>query len=200
MVDYLSAEKSRIYIFKKPICCHICTHDIFIPYETYTDVEKPGIQVTFVHNTAICQQCGFVMQFGDPSYYNGEKDMYRWAFDQELIEEQPSSEPPVPYIDAKTMDKYKRCIPLALHLLIQRIKAPEEMLSLCENDDYLEIALYFNASYEKTYSQLVIRDCLSILLGKLMEKRIVDPEQLIKALHNDEGLQLEAFLKEEIVK
>lgn len=93
MVDYLTAEKSRIYIFKKPICCHICARDIFIPHETYTDVEKPGIKVLFVHNTAICQQCGFVIEFSDPSYYDEENDTYRWAFDQELIEEQPPSEP-----------------------------------------------------------------------------------------------------------
>lgn len=83
---------------------------------------------------------------------------------------------------------------------MQRNKTPEKMLSLCEINDYLKIALYSNVSYEKTYSQLVIWDCLSILLGELMEKRSVDPDDLIKALHNDEGVQLEAFLKEAIVK
>lgn len=200
MVDYLSAEKSRIYIFKKPICCHICAHDIFIPYETYTDVEKPGIQVTYVHNTAICQQCGFVMQFGDPSYYDGEKDVYRWAFDQEIIEEQSPSEPPVPYIEAKTMEKYKRCIPLALQLLIHRNEVPGELLNLCDNDEYIVIAQYFNATYEVTYSQLVARDCLVLLLDRLVEKRIVDLDELVKVLQSEEDLYLEAFLKASIEK
>ena len=200
MVDYLIAEKSRIYIFKKPICCHICAHDIFTPLETYTDVEKPGIKVVFVHNTAICQQCGFVMQFGDPSYYDGEKDMYRWAFDQELIEEQPPLEPHVPYIDAKTMDKYKRCIPLALQLLIRRNEAPGELLNLCGNDEYIAITQYFNATYEEKYSQFVERDCLALLFNRLMEKRIVNPDELVKVLQSEEDLYLEAFLKASIEK
>ena len=195
MVDHLLAEKSRLYIFKKPIHCHICTHDIFIPYESYRDVEKPGIKVIFEHNTAICQQCGFVIQFSDPSYYDGENDMCRWAFDQELIEEQSSPEGHVPIINKEIMDKYKRCISLALQLLIQRNDAPEELLILNDNDEYLAIVQIFNASYVETYSQLVVRDCLVLLLNRVMEKRIVDPDELLKVLQNEEGVHLEAFLK-----
>lgn len=196
MVDCFLSMESRLYIFKKPIHCHICSYDIFIPYETFIDVEKPGIQVSFVHYTAICQQCGFVMQFGDPSYYDAENDMYRWAFDQQQpMNVQPIPERPEPFIDADTIDKYKRCIHLSLQILIQHDEAPMEMLDLYDNAEYLAIANYLDASYEQTYSQLITRDCLGLLLEMLMDKKIVGSGELIKALQHDDNMHLEMFLK-----
>lgn len=200
MVDSLFSEESRLYIFKKPILCHICSHDIFIPYETFTDVEKPGIQVMFVHNTAICQQCGFVIHFGDPSYYDEENDMYRWALGQQPINELPTPVPREPFIEAEKIAKYERCIHLTLQLLIQHDEAPQDMLNLYDNDEYLAIANYFDPSYEQTYSQLITRDCLGVLLGRLMDKKIVDSRELIKVLQIDDNMSLEMFLKALIVK
>ena len=200
MVDHLVSEESRLYIFKKPILCHICSHDIFIPIETFTDVEKPGIQVTFVHNTAICQQCGFVIQFGDPSYYDNENDIYRWALDQQFINEQPTPEAHEPFIDADTIAKYERCIHLSLQILIQHDESPQTMLNLYDNAEYLAIANYFDASYEQTNSQLITRDCLGLLLRKLMDKNIADSNELIKVLQHEDNMHLESFLKALIMK
>ncbi|WP_339212745.1 hypothetical protein [Solibacillus sp. FSL W8-0372] len=200
MVDSLVSEESRLYIFKKPILCHICSHDIFLPIETFTDVEKPGIQVTFVHNTAICQQCGFVIQFGDPSYYDNENDIYRWALDQQFINEQPTTEAREPFIDADTIAKYERCIYLSLQILIKHDESPQTMLNLYDNAEYLAIANYFDASYEQTYSQLITRDCLGLLLRKLMDKNIADSGELIKVLQHDDNMHLESFLKALIMK
>ena len=200
MVDCFLSEESRLYIFQKPILCHICSYDIFIPYETFKDVEKPGIKVAFVHYSAICQQCGFVMQFGDPSYYDAEHDMYRWAFDQLPVNEQPIPERPEPFIEADKIAKYERCIHLSLQILIQHDEAPQELLNLYDNAEYLAIANFFDVSYEQTYSQLITRDCLGLLLGKLMDKRIVESNELIKVLQNDDNMYLEMFLKALIVK
>ena len=61
--------------------------------------EKPGIKVIFIHNTALCQRCGFVIEFSDPSYYDGETDTYRWAFDQTLLHEQKKVEVEKKYIE-----------------------------------------------------------------------------------------------------
>lgn len=75
-----------------------------------------------------------------------------------------------------------------------------KLLNLCGNDEYIAIAQYFNANYEETYSQLVARDCLVLLLNRLMEKRLVNPDELVKVLQSEEDLSLEAFLKASIEK
>ena len=87
MVDYFVAEESRLFIFNEQIRCHICWHDIFIPYEIYSNVEKPGIQVVFTHYAAICQQCGFVIEFSDPSCPDEETGIFRWALNQQFVHE-----------------------------------------------------------------------------------------------------------------
>ena len=69
MIYDFRSEESRIFILSEKLICYFCSHDIFIPYETYHNVEKPGIKVIFVHNTAICTHCGSVIEFTEPSYY-----------------------------------------------------------------------------------------------------------------------------------
>jgi hypothetical protein len=86
-VDYLLPEKSRITIFNVLVTCRFCSHDVFIPYEVFVNVEQPGIGVFHVRRLAICQHCGEVKQFGDPSYYDAEKEDFIWAFNQYLWSE-----------------------------------------------------------------------------------------------------------------
>lgn len=86
-VEYLSQEKSRITIFNKPVICRFCSHDVFIPYEVFANVEQPGIGVFYVQHLAICQHCGEVKQFVDPSYYDAKKEDYIWALNQYLLSE-----------------------------------------------------------------------------------------------------------------
>ncbi|MFF5994642.1 hypothetical protein AAGS61_07760 [Lysinibacillus sp. KU-BSD001] len=83
--EHLLPQKSRITIFDEPIICSFCTHDVFIPYEVYVNVEQPGIGVRHVRYIAICQHCGQAKQFGDPSHYDAEKNTYIWALNQYLI-------------------------------------------------------------------------------------------------------------------
>ena len=83
-VDYLWPEKSRITIFNEPVICRFCSHDVFIPYEVFVNVEQPGIGVFHVRQLAICQHCGEAKQFSDPSYYDAEKGDYIWALNQYL--------------------------------------------------------------------------------------------------------------------
>ncbi|WP_285397292.1 hypothetical protein [Lysinibacillus sp. fls2-241-R2A-57] len=81
----LMQKKSRITIFNEPVICRFCSNDVFIPYEVYANVEQPGIGVYHVRNIAICQHCGETKYFGDPSYYDAEKDTYIWALNQYLL-------------------------------------------------------------------------------------------------------------------
>ena len=83
--DHLWPEISRITIFDKPVICRFCSHDVFIPHEVFVNVEQPGIGVFHVRRLAICQHCGEVKQFGNPSYYDNEKEDYIWAFNQFLL-------------------------------------------------------------------------------------------------------------------
>ncbi len=78
-------EKSRITIFDEPIICDFCRHDVFIPYEVYVNVKQPSVGVLYVQYKAICQHCGQAKQFGDPSYYDAEKDTYIWALNQHSL-------------------------------------------------------------------------------------------------------------------
>ena len=81
----LRPQKSRITIFDEPIICNFCTHDVFIPYEVYVNVEQPGIQVYHVRYIAICQHCGQAKLFHDPRHHVPEKHAYIWGLKQYLI-------------------------------------------------------------------------------------------------------------------
>lgn len=58
---------------------------MFIPYEVNVNVEQPGIGVRHTRDIAICHHCGEGKFFGDPSYYNAEKDNFIWALNQHLL-------------------------------------------------------------------------------------------------------------------
>ena len=84
MVDELRCQVSRIILFGRPLICHFCGHDVFMPYTTYCNVEKPGIGVYFLDYTAACMMCGCVTQFSDPSRPSADGG-YIWALDQFLL-------------------------------------------------------------------------------------------------------------------
>ncbi|KAA0944018.1 hypothetical protein FQ087_17990 [Sporosarcina sp. ANT_H38] len=81
--ESLRPQKSRITIFDEPVICSFCSHDVYIPYEVFVNVEQPGVDVRHVRYIAICQHCGKAKQFGDPSHF--EKDEFIWALNQYLI-------------------------------------------------------------------------------------------------------------------
>ncbi|MGE7951077.1 hypothetical protein [Lysinibacillus xylanilyticus] len=84
-ISNLMQKKSRITIFDVPVICRFCSHDVFIPYEVNVNVEQPGIGVRHTRDIAICQYCGEGKFFGDPSYYDAEKDNFIWALNQHLL-------------------------------------------------------------------------------------------------------------------
>ena len=194
MVDYFVAEESNLFIFNQPICCHICAHNIFIPYDIYSNVEKPGIQVIYTHYAAICQQCGFVMEFSDPSTFNDETGEYMWALNQQLIQEQEEDEETVPTLSDEVIAAQKRCIYLALQRLTQHKVASNNVYALYNGESFLSIAQLFRTSYEPVHKELITRDCLVILLNTLMEKGIVLADALIPVLEHEGYKELEAFL------
>ena len=81
-ISNLQREKSRITIFNEPLICRFCSHDVFIPYEVYVNVEQPGIDCLYGQDVAICQHCGEAKHFGDPSHYDAENDTFIWALKQ----------------------------------------------------------------------------------------------------------------------
>ena len=81
-ISNLQREKSRITIFNEPIICRFCSHDLFIPYEVYVNVELPGIGCLYGQDVAICQHCGEAKHFGDPSHYDAKNDTFIWALKQ----------------------------------------------------------------------------------------------------------------------
>ncbi len=85
MDESLRPQKSRITIFDEPVICSFCSHDVYIPYEVFVNVEQPGVGVRHVRYLAICQHCGQAKQFGDPSHYDSEKEDFIWALNQYLI-------------------------------------------------------------------------------------------------------------------
>ena len=80
--ETLRCVESRIAIFEQPVMCTFCDHDVWIPYSAYRNVEQPGIGVRHSIYVGICQRCGQVKLFGDPSYYDAERDNFIWALSQ----------------------------------------------------------------------------------------------------------------------
>ncbi len=177
MVDYFEAEESRLFIFDKPLICHFCSHDVFIPYETYQDVEKPGIQVIFVHYMAIYQQCGFVVEFGDASRFDAERNVYRWALNQKLIHERPVAEGSLPMLTEEDKQAQKKCIYAALQLLVYHKKVSENLLTMFQAGQLLDIAKVFDASYEWHYSHMATQECLVKLLVEIRNSNFVHKDQ-----------------------
>ena len=197
MVNDFVAEASRLFIFDKPIHCHMCSNDIFIPYETYHNVEKPGIKVIFVHYSAICQQCGFVIEFSDPSGPDEVTGDYRWALDQKFVHERSDEDETVPFLSLDVIEAQKRCIYMSLQLLIHHGDATTDVLTLYKKGAFIDIATFFNPRYESTYNHNVTKDCLVILLNTIMKKEIVDFAECVEAIRSGYG-KLEDFLEKSI--
>lgn len=81
--NYYFQEKSRFTMFKEPIVCQFCSHDIFIPYEAFINVEEPGILVSYIKDFLICHHCGHVKMIGEQIY--SQKNGIDWSMNQYLI-------------------------------------------------------------------------------------------------------------------
>lgn len=101
----LRPQKSRITIFDEPVICRFCSHDVFIPYEVFMNVEQPGVDVRHVRYIAICQHCGQAKHFGDSSHYDTEKDDFIWALNQYLISTRSYKIKIIFYVGKKSNDK-----------------------------------------------------------------------------------------------
>lgn len=86
-ISNLQKVKSRITVFGQPMICRGCSHEVFIPYELYINVEKPGIGSLYAHDIAICQNCGEARHFSDPSDFDNEIGDFVWALEQYGVNE-----------------------------------------------------------------------------------------------------------------
>lgn len=198
MVEDLYRGESRIAIFKRPLLCRFCKHDVFIPYTTYSNVENPGIQVYYVKYTAVCMHCGCVTQFSDPSRPDPETNNYIWALDQTLLN-LPESEPPVDRIvDEETLNAQKRCLRLALSLLVQDNKVMDTVLSLSENEQYIEVIALLDPKTVTELEKNTAENCLATALLQLARGSIIDHDQLISILLGDSYPALEPFLEQHL--
>lgn len=123
--ESLRPQKSRITIFDEPIICSFCTHDVFIPYEVYVNVEQPCINVRHVRYIGICQHCGQAKHFGDPSRYDAEKDTFIWALNQYLISVRHYKVKILLYVGKRSNDK----ITSFINKLIQSFNIEVENMS-----------------------------------------------------------------------
>ena len=114
--ESLRPQKSRITIFGEPIICNFCTHDVFIPYEVYVNVEQPGVNIRHVRYIAICQHCGQANKFSDPSYYDAEKNTYVWALNQYLISVRKYKIKIIFYVGKRSDDKITSFLNKLIHL------------------------------------------------------------------------------------
>ena len=70
-------------MFKEPIVCQFCSHDIFIPYEARINVEEPGVLVPHIRDFLICHHCGHVKMIREQIY--SQKNGIDWSMSQYSI-------------------------------------------------------------------------------------------------------------------
>ena len=198
MVDDLRCEESRITIFNRPLICRFCGQDVFMPYTTYRNVENPGIQVYFTNYTAVCMHCGYVTQFSDPSGYDPKTDKALWALGQTLIQPMEPEPSTVRIIDEETLNAYKRCLRIALQLLIQEGKAADTVLSLALEEQYDELAAQLGRKTGTDNEKTTAATCLVTTFSLLMNASIIPVDQLISILQNNDLSELEAFLEKHL--
>ncbi|MGE7673187.1 hypothetical protein ACQKMV_06315 [Lysinibacillus sp. NPDC094403] len=136
-ISNLKQKKSRITIFNEPVICRFCSHDVFIPYEVNVNVEQPGIGVRHARDIAICQHCGEVKLFGDPSYYDAEKDNFIWALNQHLLSVRKYKIKILLYVGKRNNDK----ITSFINKLIQVLSIEVENMSDLQGGVLLQIKL-----------------------------------------------------------
>ncbi|WWS86172.1 hypothetical protein V6B14_11025 [Sporosarcina psychrophila] len=196
MVEDLSCEESRITILNRPLICLFCAHDVFIPYRTYRNVEKPGIDVFYVNYTAVCTHCGGVIQFGDPSYFNNREGVYVWAFDQTLLHARPPEPPIIRIVDEVKLQAQKKCLHLALRLLVQEKNVVDTVLSLAKEEQYCKVIALLESKTCKLVEEINAEKCLASALHQLMTHCIVDSNQLLSIVINESYPGIEPFLKQ----
>nr|WP_106779439.1 hypothetical protein [Lysinibacillus timonensis] len=81
----LFQKRSHLFIFDVPVICQFCSHDVFIPYEFYLNVEQMSPTFYNIRNVAICQHCGHARFFGDPRHYESNDNSYIGVIRQRLL-------------------------------------------------------------------------------------------------------------------
>ncbi|WP_153730770.1 hypothetical protein [Sporosarcina obsidiansis] len=198
MVEDLSCEESRIWILGKPVICNFCEHDVFTPFETYKNVEEPGIEVYFVNYTAVCMRCGCATQFNDPSHPSADGTDYIWAFDQTLLHP-PEPEPPVVRIvDPETLQAQKTCLHLALQILVKEGKVGDTVLSLAKEMQYEQVVSLIRPNTQQPEEEITPVICLAIVLTELSSSYFIDGNRLYSIIEHESYPGVETFLREQL--
>ncbi|EGQ21753.1 hypothetical protein [Sporosarcina newyorkensis] len=197
MAEELSCDESQIWILGQPLICRFCGHDVFMPYQTYRNVEEPGIDVYFMNYTAVCMECGYGTQFSDPSHFNPD-GVYIWAFEQAL-HHPPEPEPPViRVVDAETLQAEKRCLDLALQVLVKEGKVDEFILPLAEEEYYEQVLELLGQKKHKSTQEANAMTCLAVALSEIASYRLVDNEKILFIIEHESYPGIETFLEQHI--
>lgn len=173
MAKDLNLEESHIIISDRPINCLFCEHDVFIPYVTYKKEVEPemyaGIQA---NHTAVCTHCGSAIQFDYASsvYAN-------------------------PIITEAKLQAQKRCLLLALQILVQEKKIDDSVLTLAEEEQYVELMVLLESNTEQVEGMPAL-SCLAIALSRLSTHHIVDALQMHRIILDESYPGIEPFLKQ----
>lgn len=135
MDESLRPLKSRLTIFNEPVICQFCANDVFIPHEVIVNVEQPGIGVLHMCYAAVCQHCGEVKFFTDPSHYDAEKETYIWALNQYLLSFRKYRAKILCYVGKRKKDK----ITAFIHTLREDFEADVEVIKDSKGEVLLQM-------------------------------------------------------------
>ncbi|MEK4025269.1 hypothetical protein [Sporosarcina sp. FSL W7-1283] len=198
MVDELICDESRVWILGQPLICRFCANDVFLPYHTYKNVEKPGIDVFFVDYTAICLKCGCATQFGDPSGPSPDGTDYIWALEQVLLNP-PEPEPPIiRTVDDKTLRAQKSCLSLALLLLVQEGIIENAVLPLVEEEQNENLLHLLEPGVYVSSEEIPAEKCLVLALSQIVKHRLLDNDKLHFIIEHESYPGIESFLRKHI--
>lgn len=175
MAKDLNLEESHIVISDRPINCLFCEHDVFIPYVTYKNEVEPemyaGIQANY---TAICMHCGSAIQF-----------------------ELTSNVHVNPIITEAKLQAQKRCLLLALQILVQEKKIDDTVLTLAEEEQYVKVMVLLKSRTNQV-EEMPALSCLAIALNlnQLSTHNIVDAMQMHRIVMDESYPGIEPFLKQ----
>lgn len=173
MAKDLNPEESHIVISDRPINCLFCEHDVFIPYVTYKNEVEPemyaGIQA---NHTAICTHCGSAIQFEHMSKVHVN-----------------------PIITEAKLQAQKRCLLLALQILVQEKKIDDTVLTLAEEEQYVKVMVLLKSSTDQV-EEMPALSCLAIALNQLSTHNIVDAMQMHRIIMDESYPGIEPFLKQ----
>lgn len=174
MAEDFNLEESQIAILDRPINCLFCEHDVFIPYVTYKNEVKPemyaGIQANY---TVVCTHCGGAIQFGETSYVNV-----------------------IPIVTEAKLQAQKRCLLLALQILVQEKKIDDTVLLLAEEEQYFKVMVLLKSKTNQLVEEMPALSCLALALSQLATHHIVDAMQVHRIILNESYPGIEPFLKQ----